>query len=806
MKARKKMTSILLSIMLIISCFPAAVFAEEAADLQDEPVSGDTAGKDDEEERYLEKEEKRQNDIADDSVNESDVNELIDNNEQKGDKLLKAKSDGKGTSQDGNAIEISTPEDLNAVRNNLSGNYVLANDIDLTSSTSEGGEYYNKGKGWEPIGDDDDFFEGTFDGNGYKVSGLNSSGYQYTSLFATNGGTIKNLTVEGSLNGSATDYADVAGVAGFNAGDVQNCTNNAAVKIEANGNQCYCAGVVGYNLGAVTDCVNNGTIEAASSSSTGVDGVYTGGVVAYSDGTVSGENTGSVSCIVKAEDQIALAGGIVGFNLGNISDSANTGDIYAKSFKDATDAGGIVGLGLGTIDECTNSGSVQADNNNTDFPVTCGGIIGEYLFIESESENDDEIVDCSNSGNISAKGKEVVNIGGIAGKLANAKCLVSTCSNTGSVTGDVYNDVFDNQAMAGGIVGFSRGAVYRSYNLGKVKTNGFRNNFGSSGGIAGYQKEGAVTQCYNRGSIDGFLFSAGISAINHGTVTNCYNTGTVQGSDKAGHMGGIVGGNHGKVGFVYNTGLIKPSPRGESNGIIGYNGATCSDNVYNLNWQGYTTDDRIGSRCSYAQMKKSATYDGFNFKSIWTLGAGKYRLPVLRSCADSDLQSENQINCSRAPFKASDTTYTGKVRKPAVVLSGLTAGTDFTVTYSDNINVGTGKATVTGQGVFTGTRTVSFKINPKTTAISKIIPASRGFTVKWRRGSDNTGYQIQYALNSKFTSGRKTVNVAKASAVSYKITKLRAKKRYYVKVRTYKTCKGTKYYSTWSKAKSVITK
>ena len=70
----------------------------------------------------------------------------------------------------------------------------------------------------------------------------------------------------------------------------------------------------------------------------------------------------------------------------------------------------------------------------------------------------------------------------------------------------------------------------------------------------------------------------------------------------------------------------------------------------------------------------------------------------------------------------------------------------------------------------------------------------------------STGYQVTYAINSKFTSGKKTVTVSSSKTTSKKITKLKAKKKYYVRVRTYKTVSGTKYYSDWSKTKTVKTK
>ena len=98
------------------------------------------------------------------------------------------------------------------------------------------------------------------------------------------------------------------------------------------------------------------------------------------------------------------------------------------------------------------------------------------------------------------------------------------------------------------------------------------------------------------------------------------------------------------------------------------------------------------------------------------------------------------------------------------------------------------------------------KLVVKATTLSKLTPAKKAITVKWKKGSSITGYQIQYALNSKFTSGKKTVTITKAGTVSKKITKLKAKKKYYVRVRTYKTVSGKKYYSTWSKYKYTKTK
>ena len=87
------------------------------------------------------------------------------------------------------------------------------------------------------------------------------------------------------------------------------------------------------------------------------------------------------------------------------------------------------------------------------------------------------------------------------------------------------------------------------------------------------------------------------------------------------------------------------------------------------------------------------------------------------------------------------------------------------------------------------------------TSISIIKAQDRAFTVKWKKKSGITGYQIQYSTNSKFKKGNKSIKIKNAKTVSKKITKLKAAKKYYVRIRTYK---GKKY-SKWSKVKSIKT-
>ena len=135
----------------------------------------------------------------------------------------------------------------------------------------------------------------------------------------------------------------------------------------------------------------------------------------------------------------------------------------------------------------------------------------------------------------------------------------------------------------------------------------------------------------------------------------------------------------------------------------------------------------------------------------------------------------------------------------------LKKGTDYTVSYSNNKNIGTATVKITGKGSYTGTVTKTFKINPAKQEIQKLTAKSKAFFVDWAQKGSATGYEIQYATNSKFTSAKK-VTITNKKTDKTTISKLSGKKKYYVRVRSYTTVKGTKYYGAWSASKSVTTK
>ena len=173
------------------------------------------------------------------------------------------------------------------------------------------------------------------------------------------------------------------------------------------------------------------------------------------------------------------------------------------------------------------------------------------------------------------------------------------------------------------------------------------------------------------------------------------------------------------------------------------------------------------------------------------------------------------LKAKSAKLSKTKYTYNGKVQKPSVTVIGADgkklAASSYTVSYPSGCkNVGNYAVTVSLKGKYSGTYKLSYSIVPKATSVSKLKAAKKGFTVTWKKQKTQvTGYQVQYSLKKSFQSAT-VKTVKKNKATSLKVTKLKAKKTYYVRVRTYKEVKVSgktvKLYSAWSNAKKIKTK
>ena len=173
---------------------------------------------------------------------------------------------------------ITTCQELQNIRNNLSGDYYLANDIDCS------GFDYGDGKGFMPIGDGSNRFTGTFDGKGYKITNLtiNRPSIQYVSLFGytSSGSEIKNVGLE---EVSVSGEGKVGALVGVNEGTITNCYSSGSVS----GTSVEVGGLVGFNEGTITNCYSSASVSGDR---------YVGGLVGFNFRTItSSYSTGSVN-------------------------------------------------------------------------------------------------------------------------------------------------------------------------------------------------------------------------------------------------------------------------------------------------------------------------------------------------------------------------------------------------------------------------------------------------------------------------------------------------------------------------------
>ena len=315
-----------------------------------------------------------------------------------------------GDGTEANPYLIETKEQLDLVRYYLDASFKMIADIEFTEADfAEGGDYYNDGKGWAPIGIDQTTpFTGTFDGNGHKVSGLevnllDTDDYTYAGVFGAVKGHIKGLgVVESSFEG--------------------------------------------YYAGAIAGRLETGWIENCYSTSNVTSSTYAGGIVGYckdDEDTLKASNTKISKCyndgIVKGCGTLTYVGGIVGHTQFEvlISECYNRGNVigeYLKSSKASYNAGGIAGvLSSSRIENSYNLGNVSAKTGGSGY-IRVGGIAGWLSYYSSDRPSTAE--NCYSIGQTEADCKKATEVytyelfGSTHSKTAVSNCYYSADNGT----------------------------------------------------------------------------------------------------------------------------------------------------------------------------------------------------------------------------------------------------------------------------------------------------------------------------------------------------------------------------------------
>lgn len=515
---------------------------------------------------------------------------------------------------------IFTVEDLNNVRNDLTGNYIMMNDIDLSSWGD-----------WTPIGDSESSFSGNFDGNGYTVKNLNLGNEtgDYQGLFGyVTGADIKNI---GIVDCNITGNNFVGSIAGYVRDDsnIQNCYNTGTI----NGINRV-GGLVG---GIGWDPMSQSTMNGQSASIQSC----------YNSGSISGEvNVGGI------------AGTTVGLNgafdrvLVDITNCENAGDISLTvptgDYAGGVSEGGVGGIAgriiFSNVENCSNRGEITAyiTVNNHGYTIGSsytGGIVGE-------SSDQSNIIKCSNTGIINGFG----GVGGIAGSLGyvryNDGNQIYKCTNSAPITG---------RDLVGGIAGNSNHGgdnISSNYNTGNISgesiVGGIVGNISISEDSRQLNRTTMVKDCYNTGNVnatgvnyDNYFtdgsYCGGITAeFSEGTIQNCYNSGRVKGSGVVRNTD-IVGGEFigGIAGVAYsydfycdatilNCASISSDISG--NNFVG----VILGGMYKTETDGYpvTTDniavdsgEYVSATYSASEFYNKTVYEsiGWDFETVWTM-------------------------------------------------------------------------------------------------------------------------------------------------------------------------------------------
>ena len=269
-------------------------------------------------------------------------------------------------------LEIRDWYDLDAIGDNLDGEYILMNDLDSNTDgyTELASPTANDGKGWEPIGTELYPFTGSFNGQGYETRDLfiNRSDEDDVGLFGVvaGEGVVENI---GVVNATVTGFIGVGSLVAVNDGTVSDSYATGSVSGEWNA-----GGLVGRNYGTVSNSYSTGSV---------MGDVYVGGLMGVNDGTVSNSYAaGSVSGSIDAGglvganydtvsdcyssgsvDGIGRTGGLMGGNWGNVSSSYSTSNVTGNEW-----VGGLVGENGGNVTKSYSIGSVIGD-------VYVGGLV-----------------------------------------------------------------------------------------------------------------------------------------------------------------------------------------------------------------------------------------------------------------------------------------------------------------------------------------------------------------------------------------------------------------------------------------------
>ena len=601
---------------------------------------------------------------------------------------------------------------------------------------------------------------GDVNGRGEYVGGLTGWGSvkkSYSECAVSGPRYVGGLAGFGSVDSSYHIGGDVLGTANF----VGGVTGQGSVK------NSYSEGVVS-GLGYVGGLTGSGSVD--SSYHIGGDVLGTADLVggltgqgsvknSYSEGVVSGlgyvgglTGSGSVDSSYHIGGDVLgtadLVGGLTGS--GSVSNSYSEGNVTGLNY-----VGGTAGQSSKIFNSYAKGHCVKGLN-------LVGGLVGYAT----------DSIDVSYFEGDSVTG--IFQVGGLAGY---AKSVVDSSYSTANVKGD------DN---VGGLIGSAYGDVSNSYALGNVDGDVDNSSAGNDnlGGLVGYQYSGSVSKSMALGHITGTTKLGGLVGRFDGTsISNSYANGNVIGSyygdpaDEVGnyYIGGLVGYAKGSLSETYASGVVKGMDEDPvyTGCMVGYvNGSLSVTNSYYDKSKcdlGIDGDEESVSLTgtpdkTTAEMQTQSTFKDWDFVDTWKIIDDSY--PFLQIYANS------LTNATVETASLEDYKYDGMAKTPLVLsvkLFGETLDyeTEYTISYSNNVNAGTAHINVCGVKPYGGCKVVDFEIvaipvEPTIAAIDNMTYTGRALTpeIKVYNGETllaTTDYIVEYKDN--VNAGTATVSV-----------------------------------------------
>ncbi len=677
--------------------------------------------------------------------------------------------------------------------------FQLMNDLDL------------KERAWDALGGNgknSQYFSGLFDGAQHTITGLYiNSADSYEGFFGyTVGGSIRNLTIEGTVHGSGDCVGGLTGA--IRGTRIENCTSR--VTVVSYGEKV--GGIAGEGNGTIQNCINEGTITAK--------GNYVGGITGY----MSDRGSIIANCINRGEiTGESIVGGVIGASYQAFSNCSNEGSVTGEL---DVKIGGVVGFSITTVSHCANTGTISAKSASNSSEACVGGIAGISRAIGY----------CHNQGTVTGFSKTAT--GGIIGAVERLSGItrlpwVYSNYNEGSVVG--------GGKTAGAIAGADGNVNHPNEANAEMAVANYYTKGSAKQGIGGYI--GDFTYCqtdehFASMTLDElWLFNTANELYeNRGDWVLTEDGIRLSDADHPGMFKLQVNQGNEKILYVYSDGTLYTSKSGYLKGgstlllecregyefeTLSINGEQIADVQYQSRYEWILENRDMTIEATFTSEGIAATTEAIAAIGETITTDSRKLVDTAREAYEDLTWREKRLMGEEpvAVLEAAETMldylesfqvelaqtsmpYNGQPRQPAMTLRqktetglvDLVRGLDYSVEYSDNVQAGTAMGEISLWGDYQSKGKIRFRFTVKATPLKtctiSLKTTSYTHNGKARKPSvtvksdgavlkNGTDYKVSYSSNVNPGTGKVTItgigNVSGSVTKTFKIQAAKGK-------------------------------